>query len=830
MFNRKFSSNMRRKKRMIINTIILLVVFLSVGYSAFSTSLAIDGTLNVSKYDRTLYKVLKDAANEGTYAKEYTGAHQDSMSGVGTEKIYHWYAPTGTAGDNLAEEIINKNNVIFADHCWKMIRTTDTGGVKMIYNGEVGNGQCLNTRGKHVGYAYMNTNYLHTTDYYGTSYTYDPINNVFSLAGTITTGAVKIGQYTCIKSSPTGTCENLYLVDSHNSGTTYNTIVLNSDAYYEQYGKIPFNQNTNSLAYFGYMYNNIYPAISKSQKYTIQNSSMTINTSWYYSNTIDYGNQNPNNYTLTNPVLISTLSDYSTLVGKYVLNSSSTYSTQARYIVAVSGTTIYYRTLSGGDLTITMRVGDSYTDNGNGTYSINNPTEVTYIDWYNGSYLTNKTKYVCDGTSATCTNIKHIANSTAKNYYYYCDVEHTYKYSESVNYNGGTYTLTGDIKEIWDIPLDTNQTTMYTHHYTCLNTGTTCTTVNYVFRYYFGILVYVELTGGEVTSTAINNMLNANGANQINSTIKTGIDAWYKRYMTGYTSQLEDTIYCNDRSLYNLGGWNPSGGSLSSSLQLRPFAETSDLSCINATDKFSISNSNAQLTYPVGLLTSQEGYLLNNKNINKTGQSYWLISPGFFDTGSFSYIVTNEGENGFVNVSVTNGVRPAISLKPGTEYVSGTGSMADPYIVDTYVYSISSTNPAGSSVSSLGTVYGSPEEAYTNFNKSVFLRHKIANNVVESTSLAFKKNGNYYYIQGGGATYNNNTNQYNEDSVYYQSNKEVLDKAFGSSNCTETSNPKQYTCTSADYTVIAFANGYVDGGGAWLCTIRSNGDFDCVDQ
>ena len=255
MFNRKFSSNMRRKKRMIINTIILLVVFLSVGYSAFSTSLAIDGTLNVSKYDRTLYKVLKDAANEGTYAKEYTGAHQDSMSGVGTEKIYHWYAPTGTAGDNLAEEIINKNNVIFADHCWKMIRTTDTGGVKMIYNGEVGNGQCLNTRGKHVGYAYMNTNYLHTTDYYGTSYTYDPINNVFSLAGTITTGAVKIGQYTCIKSSPTGTCENLYLVDSHDSGTTYNTIVLNSDAYYEQYGKIPFNQNTNSLAYFGYMYN-----------------------------------------------------------------------------------------------------------------------------------------------------------------------------------------------------------------------------------------------------------------------------------------------------------------------------------------------------------------------------------------------------------------------------------------------------------------------------------------------------------------------------------------------------------------------------------------------
>ena len=55
MFNRKFSSNIRRKKRMITSAIILLVVFLSVGYAAFTTDLSIGGTLNVSKYDQTLY-------------------------------------------------------------------------------------------------------------------------------------------------------------------------------------------------------------------------------------------------------------------------------------------------------------------------------------------------------------------------------------------------------------------------------------------------------------------------------------------------------------------------------------------------------------------------------------------------------------------------------------------------------------------------------------------------------------------------------------------------------------------------------------------------------
>ena len=42
---------------------------------------------------------------------------------------------------------INNNNVIFGGYCWQMVRTTDTGGVKMIYNGiATGNGEtCENT-------------------------------------------------------------------------------------------------------------------------------------------------------------------------------------------------------------------------------------------------------------------------------------------------------------------------------------------------------------------------------------------------------------------------------------------------------------------------------------------------------------------------------------------------------------------------------------------------------------------------------------------------------------------------------------------------------------
>ena len=238
MFNRKFSSNIRKKKRMITSAIILLVVFLSVGYSVFSTNLAIDGTLNVSKYDRTLYKVLKDAANEGTYAKEYTGNHQDTMAGVGSEKIYHWWADNNTNGT----AILDKNNVIFADHCWQMIRTTDTGGVKMIYNGEPENNQCLNTRGNHVGYKQWTWQSMSTTYYYGTSYTYDKTNNVFSLDGTVTTGTIQTGQYTCRSTSSTGTCATLYFVNEQFYNTTYNVLTLDSNSQYAQFGKLGYNK------------------------------------------------------------------------------------------------------------------------------------------------------------------------------------------------------------------------------------------------------------------------------------------------------------------------------------------------------------------------------------------------------------------------------------------------------------------------------------------------------------------------------------------------------------------------------------------------------------
>ena len=85
-----------------------------------------------------LYDVLKNEAESGGLAREYTGEHRDSYTKNPTAAIYHWYAENNTIGSQITE----KNNVIFANHCWQMIRTTDTGGVRLLYNGRTDNGKC----------------------------------------------------------------------------------------------------------------------------------------------------------------------------------------------------------------------------------------------------------------------------------------------------------------------------------------------------------------------------------------------------------------------------------------------------------------------------------------------------------------------------------------------------------------------------------------------------------------------------------------------------------------------------------------------------------------
>ena len=106
-------------------------------------------------------------------------------------------------------------------------------------------------------------------------------------------------------------------------------------------------------------------------------------------------------------------------------------------------------------------------------------------------------------------------------------------------------------------------------------------------------------------------MLSADNVNKVNSPIKDVVDNWYERFMTEYTNKLEDTVFCNDRSIASIGSWT--NGNANNNLLFNNYNAITDLSCANETDRFSVNNPNAKLTYPVAVLTAPEIRLLNNK-------------------------------------------------------------------------------------------------------------------------------------------------------------------------------------------------------------------------
>jgi hypothetical protein len=622
-----------------------------------------------------------------------------------------------------------KNNVIFANQCWQMIRTTDTGGVKLLYNGEPEDGKCMNTigsitgRSNHIGYSSRTEQSLSGTFYYGDDYTYE--NGSFKLSGTISSQDVTTsnasstiptlsGKYTCKQTTSDTTCATLYLIEGYSSSTSAYVIPLNSSSNYSQFGKLQFNANYNSPADVGYMYNTRYTYNQKPMTSTeTMLGSTSLYSSTWYADSVTWGSPKANNYNLKNPKMSAT-NFFNNLVGKYTfLHGSQTYtSSYVYYIVAVNGKNVYYITLNDtgnhtlSDFNYTYTYGDSYTDNGDGTYTITNqdgnpPSTINRSDWYTVYFNVGENKYVCkNATNDTCNDL-WFTISTSNTSMTYIKVSNNYKYAKGFEYkldpedNTYKYFLDDDTSvSFWNINDSTNKTSLNNAHYTCFNTTGECTTISYI--YYLSAysltstsLYYINITGGKSIEDAKNEMLYNNDVNTTNSTIKTGVDAWYKKYiLNDFDEYIEDTIYCNDRSLRasNTDGWNPNGGSLSYTISFKEH-DVSDLSCTNETDKFSTLNNKAQLTYKVGLETIQEMNLLDFISLRLT--SYWLASPNDFNyfqaRGRFVntiYVVGN-GFFGFNGVNIANGVRPVVSLIPGIEYSSGDGSMENPYVVDT---------------------------------------------------------------------------------------------------------------------------------------------------
>ena len=201
---------------------------------------------------------------------------------------------------------------------------------------------------------------------------------------------------------------------------------------------------------------------------------------------------------------------------------------------------------------------------------------------------------------------------------------------------------------------------------------------------------------GYMYGTAGSSTYEETHANTNDSTIKTVIDEWYSENMTAYTNKLEDTVWCNDRSVVQDSDFTGTGigkeVTMYGSRNRLYVNKTPSLVCINENDKFTVSseNGNGALTYPVALLTADEiayagavdgnnnntYYLYNNDN-------FWTLSPNSF-VGNRTNAFDVNANGSFNGNTVINpyGVRPAISLKAGTTAISGDGTATNPYVIE----------------------------------------------------------------------------------------------------------------------------------------------------
>lgn len=686
-------------------------------WSKASLNKSVDGTVAEKA---TLYGVLRDEVSNGGAVKEYTGKHQDSISGVGSSKIYYYTANNDTSG----AEILNKNNVLFAGMCWQMIRTTDTGDVRMIYNGAVdSNGSCGTDRKGQYAFSGIEAITLNSKHYYGTDYTYDSILKKFKAAGNklaidIANPSSLIGSYTCLNTQKNVSCSTLYQVLYVEDSKIY-AAAINSSNIYNSIGTSIFNNLYGYNSEMGYMYNGNYPG----NTYEISNIEIKkeqIDPYSPYCTAVTY-DASTKAYSCSGTSLgfweIGGDEPEKLLIHNYVLLSDD--SSVVRYMIGVNIDDIatnpyyYYIELTDGQTMDDFYVyGDGYTINDDGTYKITNPKLITKLDFYysysdyKGKYFGedlqiregnyNSTSY--DGymngglintnrVSSLFYNLSSGGSSlTASNYQSYLafsPISKIPKFSSSVTYSNGKYKLSGTVANV-GLYDTSNISKVNNTHYTCFTAGDECSSVYYVY-YANGNYIYsIKLNNGENISGALVNMFNSSTTNSKDSTMKMLVESWYAHNLSNYTSYLSDTIYCNDRSIKSLGGFNPSGGSLYSPLTFNGTSNTS-LLCSNEADRFSVSNSVAPLKYPIGLLSGAEANLLGNNKVRASGSKYWLMSPSSLTGTSIGqFVVEATGTlSSTVSINSSNHIRPVITLKGSLTLVSGDGSVTSPYVVST---------------------------------------------------------------------------------------------------------------------------------------------------
>ncbi|MBR5419105.1 BsaA family SipW-dependent biofilm matrix protein [Candidatus Saccharibacteria bacterium] len=291
-----------------------------------------------------------------------------------------------------------------------------------------------------------------------------------------------------------------------------------------------------------------------------------------------------------------------------------------------------------------------------------------------------------------------------------------YTYSNNVSRDGNTYTLdTSEGQSISGAWLETRAQAAVRYHYFCTNGATVCNNSQIGYIQYFndnwavaGRIHYLPIGGYD-------NIDQANAAmyrNVTDSVAKSNVESWFRNQgLTAYEDDLEDAVYCNDRTLvygafvgkdepglneeekygsassYNWYGEGARLGVVEEGENITP-----SLNCPNVRDSFTKSeeNGNGRLAYKVGLITASEMALAGaplTKNdaadtyFLYTGQTTWTMSPAVYGAGYAGVYVLNNNL-GSTGTYETRGLRPVVTLKADMNFISGTGLKTSPYIVE----------------------------------------------------------------------------------------------------------------------------------------------------
>ena len=544
---------------------------------------------------RTLYGIMQDASVMDNVSSTYVsassgidfGAVSSDTNGKGV------YERAGTQNDEYPiyyyRGAVDNNNVVFANKCWKAVRTTDTGGVKLIYNGL--------SSAVYEEVPLAESSYTKNTTNTDSRWTFDSSDSTWNIE--ITDNSQPAIEFTV----PAG--DNYTMVMTGTSGSSCG-------------GTYTFYKNGTS----------------------VQN----------------YGNGGGASMDLT--YAYGTLTATDVIKMNYTGSSSDTCAITFKLKMVGQGEKITDNGCNntGGDTHISLDVSGTPTNMFAFNTSYNSPAYVGYM--YGDVYTYNS------------------GAATSGAYF-----------GSSFTYSNGEYTLT-----------NTTTTKDNTHHYTCnLTTANgTCVTI----RYYYLADYYVNLTGGDGIEEALAKMQ----TNTNDSNAKEKIDIWYASNLATYTNKLEDTIWCNDRSMgdNNNNGWKANGGDLNTYLYYGARERSNyagntstvknqpSLACANKNDSFTVSNANGNqaLTYPTALLTEDEMVLAGglvgypSTFYLKNGSTYyWSLSPAGFNYTYASEFYVGSGYVSDCGVYSSHGLRPSVSLKLGTSVASGTGTASDPFVI-----------------------------------------------------------------------------------------------------------------------------------------------------